>query len=309
MASMNASHMNRVQPQRMQQQSPYGQGPQELPLRRSGVSPLLVVAIAVLALILGAVLGMFFLRNLISLPQSTIPATITESQLDQRVGTYTYGGKVYTITARQAIEDSISLDSARNDDGTYASPTADMIVSYARNRILADQVSQAGITVSEEDLNDYLQSFAGTTDISAIASQYGMGEDQARQILSEAAGVKKLRDQVIGELPSAPQAPVAPSDGDTETANADYAAYIINLLGANWDSSTGTWANTSNNYYTVLQDATFSADSANYEAAQLAYYVAYQEYQVTASSVGSQWTQYVNQFMEDAAITVDTLIS
>ena len=74
MASMNASHMNRVQPQRMQQQSPYGQGPQELPLRRSGVSPLLVVAIAVLALILGAVLGMFFLRNLISLPQSTIPS-------------------------------------------------------------------------------------------------------------------------------------------------------------------------------------------------------------------------------------------
>ena len=277
--------------------------------RRKGVHPAIAIVIAVLALALGAVLGMFFLGHLIDRPQQTISANLTESQLDESVGTYTYEGKLYDITARQAIEDSVSLESVRQDDGTYTAPTADMIMSYARNRILADKVAASGITVSEDDLDAYLQELAGTTDLTQIANTYHMGVDQARTILTEAAGVKKLRDQVIGEVPTAPQAPQAPEDGNTETANGDYATYIIGLLGDNWDSSKGTWANTDNVFYTVLKDATFSADSANYEAAQLAYYVAYQQYQSTTSTVGAQWTDYVNQFMVDGAVTVNTLLS
>lgn len=277
--------------------------------RRRGVHPLVTILIAILALALGGVLGMFFLGDLIDRPQTPISSTITESQLDESVGSYTYQDQLYDITARQAIEDSVSLESVRNDDGTYDAPTADMVLSYARNRILASKVAEEGITVSEEELDDYLMQLAGTTDITQIANTYGMGTEQARTILTEAAGVKKLRDQVIGEVPTAPTAPQAPEDGDTETANADYATYIINLLGNNWDSSTGTWANTDNAFYTLLKDATFSADSANYEAATLAYYVAYQQYQSTTSSVSAAWTDYVNQFMVDGAVTVNTLLS
>lgn len=277
--------------------------------RRKGLHPLIAILIALLTLVLGAVLGMVFLGHLIERPQATISATLTESQLDETVGSYTYQGTLYDISARQAITDSVSLESVRNDDGTYKAPTADMIMSYARNRILADKVAEAGVTVSDDDLNAYLQQLAGTTDLNQIASTYGMGPDQARVILTEAAGVKKLRDQVIGTVPDAPQAPQAPENGDTETANADYATYIIGLLGDAWDSSKGTWATTDNVFYTVLKDATFSADSANYEAAQLAYYVAYQQYQASTSSVSAQWTDYVNQFMVDGAVTVNTLLS
>ncbi len=277
--------------------------------RRKGVHPLLVILIALLTLVLGALLGTVFLGNLIPRPQQPIASTITESQLDEPVGSYTYEGERFEITARQAIEDSVSLSSVRNDDGTYKAPTADMVMSYARNRILADKVAEAGIVVSDEELNDYLQQLSGTTDLATIANTYGMDVDQARTILTEAAGVKALRDQVIGEVPAAPQAPQAPENGDTETANADYATYIIALLGDAWDSAHGTWANQDNVFYAVLKDATFSADSANYEAAQLAYYVAYQQYQSTTTTVSSQWTDYVNQFMVNGAVTVNTLLS
>ena len=276
---------------------------------RTGVRPVLVVVIALLALIVGALVGALVFGGLVKRPQSPVSASLSASQLSTTVGSYTYKGVRYDITAQQAIEDSVSLDSVRNDDGTYAAPTADMIISYARNRILADIVADNGISVSDDDLNDYLQQLMGTTDISQVAQQYNMSESQARTILNEAAGVKKLRDEKVGNVPQAPTAPVAPSDGDTETANGDYYTYIVNLLGDNWDSDNKTWANTDNAYYDALKDATFSGDSANYEAAQLAYYVAYQQYQAQSSTVSAQWTDFVNSYLVDGAITVDTLLS
>ena len=276
---------------------------------RRGVSPVLVIVIAVLALVVGGLVGMFVLGDVVKRPQTPVSSSLTASQLTMSVGSYTYKGVRYDITAQEAIEDSVSLDSVRQDDGTYATPTADMIISYARNRILADIVSDNGVSVSDDDLNDYLQQLMGTTDISQIANQYGMSESQARTILTEAAAVKKLRDEKVGDVPTAPTAPTAPSDGDTETANSDYYTYIVNLLGDNWDSSNNTWANTDNAYYSVLKDATFSGDSANYEAAQLAYYVAYQQYQSQSSTVSAQWTDFVNSYLQDAAITVNTLLS
>jgi hypothetical protein len=270
-------------------------------------SVLLTVLIGLACLLVGAALGLFVLSRIVDLPQSTIPMTLTESQLDEKVGTYTYNGKVYTITARQAIEDSVSLESRKNDDGTYDAPSADMIISYARNCILTAEVAARGITVSDDDLNQYLIDFAGTTDISTIAEEYSMDEDQARRILIEAAGVRKLKESVVGVTPDAPEAPAEPEDGDTEVTNSEYAAYIIGLLGDNWDSENGTWANTDNPYYEALKDAAFSSTSANYEAAELAYSVASSQYSEQLSSSSEQWRDFVNTLMENGSITIDTL--
>lgn len=270
-------------------------------------SVLITVLIGLACLLVGAAVGLFLLSRIVDLPQSTISTTLTESQLDEKVGTYTYNGKVYTITARQAIEDSVSLESRKNDDGTYDAPSADMIISYARNCILTAEVAARGITVTDDDLNQYLIDFAGTTDISTIAEEYSMDEDQARRILIEAAGVRKLKESVVGVTPDAPEAPTEPEDGDTEVTNSEYAAYIIGLLGDNWDSENGTWANTDNPYYEALKDAAFSSTSANYEAAELAYSVASSQYSEQLSSSSEQWRDFVNTLMENGSITIDTL--
>lgn len=306
MAAVRAQSHFEQQP--YQQQAYQAPSPAPLPARR-GVRVVFVILIALLCLVLGAAAGALFLGDLLPRPQQTIPATLTADQLDDVVGSYTYKGERHDITAQQALTDSVSLDAVRQADGSYKAPTADQVVSYARNRILADIVSDEGVTVTDDDLNSYLQSLMGTTDIASIAKQYNMGEDQARTILTEAAAVKKLRDQKLGSLPAAPAPPVAPDDGNTETANHDYATYIIGLLGDNWDATNRTWANTDNAYYSALKDATFSADSANYEAAQMAYYVAYANYQSQSGAVSSQWTDYINGYMVDGAITVDTLLS
>lgn len=272
-----------------------------------GKTALIAIVSGLVCLLVGAALGLFLLPRVISLPQGTLPAAISEDQLDATVGTYTYDGSVYKVSARQAILDAVSLDSVSNGDGTYKAPTADMVLAYARNQILTQAAAQAGIAVTDDDLTSYLQEFAGSTDISAIAARFEMEPDQARRVLIEAAAIKMLRDKTVGVLPDQPDAPQEPADGDTEVANETYAQYIIGLLGGYWDSSTGTWADTNNAFYQTLKEATFSQTGANYEAAQLAYSVAADDYTATLSSSNDQWTTYVNDLMSKAAITISTL--
>ncbi len=271
--------------------------------------PLVIVAL-VLALVLGALLGTFVLSGLRGpQPQSSIPATIAADALDDRVGAFTYEGKVYLVSARQAIESTVSLSSRANDDGTYDAPTADMVMAYARNQILSSEVEKRGITVTEDELSDYMMQYAGTTDVAAVAQKLSMDEDQARSLMIQAAQVRKLRDTVVGasSSTSAPVAPAAPADGNTEVTNSYYAEYIIGLLGTNWDAAQGTWANTDNDYYAVLATAAFSPTSSNYEAAELAYAVAYKAWLAQTGNDGTVWTDFVNTLMDQAAITIDTL--
>ena len=114
--------------------------------RRRGAGPLAVTLIVLLTLVIGLIGGAaayyFLIDRYMPLPQQPVPATLTLEELDEVVvGTYTYQGKVYQINARQAILDSVSLSAMLNDDGTYDAPTADMVLSYARNHILAQAVA------------------------------------------------------------------------------------------------------------------------------------------------------------------------
>ena len=243
-------------------------------------------------------------------PAAPTAATLSEDELDTVVGSYTYQGVSHDITARQAIEDSTSLESVKNDDGTYTAPTADTIVSYARNQILAVLVDEAGVEVSDEELASYAERTTGVSDIATIATYYQMDEDQARRILTDAAAVFKLRDQVVGSIGDAPQAPAAPdSDADASAATEDYAAYITGLLGSHWDTESGAWADEDNVYYQSLQQYSFDGKTATYEAAQVAYYVAYNLYQQQASQQRVAWTQYVDTYLAQATISIATLRS
>lgn len=238
------------------------------------------------------------------------PATLTASQLDIVVGSYAYRGETHDITARAAIEDAASLAAVANGDGTYAAPTAEMIVTYARNRILATLVEEAGIEVTEDEMTAYAEQNIGVGDIATVAQYYGMEEEQARRIIEESAAVVKLRDQVVGTVGPAPQAPVAPgSQDEAEQATEAYAAYVLDLVGDAWDAEAGTWTDAGAAYRQALGEDGFDGVTATYATAQLAYYVAYTLYQQEVTAQRLAWTTYVNGYLQDATICIATLRS
>lgn len=236
--------------------------------------------------------------------------TLTAGELDTVVGSYTYAGEVHELTAREVIEDSTSLESALNEDGTYEMPTADAVLGYARNCILLSEAEGRGITVTDEDISAYAMEMLGTDDFAAIASTYGLSEDVAKRMLGDSAKLKALRDQIMADAgaPEAPAEPPAePEDGNHDATSKEYADHVISLLGDEWDAANNTWARTDGTYYATLQTYPISNEEASYEAAEQAYYIAYSAYSTAASSSSQQWTDFVNGLLGSASIEISTL--
>ncbi len=235
---------------------------------------------------------------------------LAEDELDTVVGIYTYQGETYEITAREAIEDSVSLSSVANDDGTYEAPTADMILSYARNQILLSLADEAGITVSEDELLAYADENLGTDDLELIGLYYDMDADQVHEIIWESAMAAKLRDEVVGTIDTAPLAPMAPSTSEeAETPSEEYADYIIELVGDAWDAEAQEWTDENNIYCLALASGDFDGETATYTDAQTAYYLAYTLYQQELSDQYDAWIAYMNTYLGEATITIGTLRS
>lgn len=262
------------------------------------------IVAAVVCLVLGGVVGHFCFNGTSSLGSQTLQ----EADLDTVVARYTYNGQTYEITAKDVITQSSSLDSAANDDGSYTVPAADNIIDLARNQIMQKVVDAQGITVSDDDMDAYAQQYLGSTDYATIASNYKMDEDSVKNLVRQSCALFKLRSQVVtAEIPSQPAAPSKPADGAEDTPTADYATYIINLAGDEWDSETGTWKDSSSTYASALADYQITNDSATYAAAQAAYYVAYQQYSTASQTASQQWTNYVNDQLSKASIEICTM--
>lgn len=271
------------------------------------------LGIAVVALAAGIGGGILIDSHLLggSMPASG-KTTLAENQLDNTVATMVYNGKSYNISARDAISATGSLDAAKKDDGSYKAPTADSVLSAARNDVLDQAVKEKGISVSEDEMKSYAKQNLGTDDISQIASQYGLDEESTKKVLMQSAAVSKLREQILGDATkdlTVPEAPAQPESGKEEEPSATYGKYIISLLGDEWDASKGTWAKTDGDYYAALGNETFSADSATYAQAQSAYYVAYQKYSQKYSDINTKWTDYVNGLLSNASISLSSLIA
>lgn len=274
--------------------------------KHTGVHVLLFILAVVLGAVVGCVIAMSVVSGRWNLP-TPLAATLTEDQLDStKVGSYRYDGATYDITAREAILGTESLSYARNADGSYDTPSADMVLSYARNAILRKLVSKAGITVTDAEVSAYAEQTMGTSDFTTIAALNNMDQDQAREAMTLAASVSKLRQSVEGTSVSTVEAPALPEDGNTEVGTQEYADYIIGLLGSHWDAANLTWADTDNAYYRALQNQVFAPGSASYEAARVAYSVALSE-SGSASGGSSSWVDYVNEYLDEASIIIATL--
>lgn len=225
-----------------------------------------------------------------------------ESELDATVATWKFKGASHKISAREAIESQYSLDSVKDEDGNYPAPSADAVLSYVRNRILLEEASKQGIELSDEDLSSSAEASLGTSDFSAIADQYGVSEDQAKQIVREQGTIQKLYQSVMDDAPAMPKAPAEPESGDENEAKAEYAAYIIDLAGKEWDAEAGTWVKLDGAYATALAGEEITPESATYAQAQKAYAVAYQQYMLESQGANAKWTSYVNELFGEADV-------
>ncbi len=265
--------------------------------------PMLIAAFVIVAVVC-AVAG-YFVGNGGFGGKGTGSSTLSESQLDSTVASYTYNGKKTDITARAAIESQYSLDTVKDSDGNYAAPSADTILSYVRNQILLDAAEDKGITVSDKEMKKYAEDSIGTSSYKTMAKQYGVSKAQAKQIVRQSATLQKLYKKVAGSSSATmPTAPTEPSDGNEDTASKEYADYIIKLAGDEWDSEKGTWKSSKGTYAKAFKDDEFTADSATYKQAMTAYYTAYQQYSSEASSSSSKWTAYANELYAKANISI-----
>ena len=268
------------------------------------------IAIALACLGVGILVGHFIVPSTLSSSALSGTTTVTEDHLDDVMGTYTYNGTTHNVTVEDVIEESSTLDDAKNDDGTYTLPAVDGVLSVARNQIVLDEADSRGDTATDDEAAAFAEEQLGTSDYSTIASDYSLDEDTAETMIKDAATMSKLRDEVVTtEVPDAPTAPTAPDDGSTDTASQDYATYIIDLAGDEWDSANNTWADSSSDYATALADYTVTNDSATYGAAEAAYYVAYEKYSEASSSASSEWYSFCNSLFENATITMNTLVT
>lgn len=263
---------------------------------------------AVVLFALGIVIGRFLLGGGGATGSLNGRTTLSEGELNTPIASYTYNGQTKEVTAREVIENTSGLDAAKQSDGTYAVPPADKIIGYVRNALVVAEAQSQGITVTDDEVSDYMQTNFKTTDVSQVASAYKLSEDVAKKLINDAVIMKKYRDKVLSiKLPDAPQAPTAPEDGNSETTSQEYAQYIIGLAGDEWDATNNTWASQDGDYYKQLSAYSISKDSASYAAAQTAYQVAMSKYSAVASKASQEWSQKINEILGKASIAVYSL--
>ncbi len=263
---------------------------------------------AVVLFALGIIIGRFLLGGGGATGSLNGRTTLSEGELNTPIASYTYNGQTKEVTAREVIENTSGLDAAKQSDGTYAVPAADKIIGYVRNALVVAEAQSQGISVSDQEVSDYMQTNFKTTDVSQVASAYKLSEDVAKKLINDAVIMKKYRDKVLTtKLPDAPQAPTAPEDGNSETTSQEYAQYIIGLAGSEWDENNNTWASQDGDYYKQLSAYSISKDSASYAAAQTAYQVAMSKYSAVASKASQEWSQKINEILGKASIAVYSL--
>ncbi|MBQ6395245.1 MAG: hypothetical protein IJH87_02735 [Atopobiaceae bacterium] len=263
---------------------------------------------SIISMVVGAVISRFLFAAGLGGNALSGRTTITEVELDQPVAVMTYKGVETEISARDVIISTSNLDNVRDSEGNYAIPSADEILSYARNEILNEAVKEAGITVTDEEVAEYAMQYLGTSDYDTIGATWGISAEEAERIIVESCGVYKLHESVVDPLSATmPEAPVYPEEGQEEAMTAEYAEYIITCAGDEWDSEAGAWKDPSSPYASVLPS--FNGSTASYSDAETAYFMAYQLYSQAYTTQASQWTTYVNGLMAQGSLDIYSLVS
>ena len=265
------------------------------------------VVIAVVALAIGVAAGHFLLggAGTISLNGRT---TLSAGELDSTVATYTVDGRTVSVTAREVLEESSGdAELTANEDGTYDVPSASDVLTYAQNQIILADADARGLTATDDEIDEFISSSLGT-DLSTLATSWGIDEDAARSVVADAVTMRKLQDEVATtELPEQPTAPSEPAEGAEDEPTAEYAQYVIGLLGDEWDADANDWARTDGTYYATLSGYEISNDAATYAAASAAYGVASSVYEEAYNQVSEELSAYTDALLSKATIQIGSL--
>lgn len=265
------------------------------------------VVIAVVALALGVAAGHFLLggAGTISLNGRT---TLSAGELDSTVATYTIDGRTARVTAREVLEESSGdAELTANEDGTYDVPSASDVLTYAQNQIILADADARGLTATDDEVDEFVSTNLGT-DLATLATSWGIDEDAARSVVADAVTMRKLQDEVATtELPEQPTAPSEPAEGAEDEPTAEYAQYVIGLLGDEWDADANDWARTDGTYYATLSGYEISNDAATYAAASAAYSVASSVYEEAYNQVSEELSAYTDALLSKATIQIGSL--
>lgn len=265
------------------------------------------VVIAVVALAIGVAAGHFLLGGVgtISLNGRT---TLSAGELDSTVATYTVDGRTVSVTAREVLEESSGdAELTANEDGTYDVPSASDVLTYAQNQIILADADARGLTATDDEVDEFVSTNLGT-DLATLATSWGIDEDAARSVVADAVTMRKLQDEVATtELPEQPTAPSEPAEGAEDEPTAEYAQYVIGLLGDEWNADANDWARTDGTYYATLSGYEISNDAATYAAASAAYSVASSVYEEAYNQVSEELSAYTDALLSKATIQIGSL--
>lgn len=272
---------------------------------------LLIVVALLIVLIVGMCLG-HYIQGLpfpgFGAQGASASQTLTEDSVKQAIATYELDGKRVDVLAKDVILQKRSLDNAKNDDGTYAKPSAEEIMGYIRSQVLKKDAADQGIDVSDDEVLEFAKNSLGTDDISLLAKNYGMDEDNVKDLLRTSAILNKLREQVITtKVPTLPTLPKPPAAGKEQEPSAEYAKYIIDLAGDEWDSSADTWKSKDSALAKGLSKFKISSKGATYDAVRIAYALASQKVDQVKRASDEEWRTYANKTFSRVTVTINTL--
>lgn len=257
-------------------------------------------AIAAGLVVIGAIAGgvitsVAFPKAATSLTGAT---TVSEGQLSDTVGSYTLGGQTHEISARDALIAGGGLTTDA-EDGSYEAPSAEDVLVVARQQAMVAKADERGITVSEDEISQYLSDTFGTDDAASVAEVYGYTEDEIRNLVIAAIKTQKLYVDVTGNEGGVGSAPDAPAD---ELSEADAAAYIIGVAGDDWNADEGAWVDAESEMAKAVGD--FDGKSATQEQAEAAYQIAYQAWDTRMNEVIDTWDAFCDEAYKDVAVTI-----
>lgn len=268
-----------------------------------------VIISSVVCLALGLALGYFVFGG--GFNSALAKTTLSESELNAVVATFNYNGK-HTVTAKDVLESTGSLDRSKDQDGNYMVPSAESIVGYVRNQVLIAAAKAEGIEVTDEDVANFLQNRLGVKEVKDLVSQTGMDEETLKKMVHDSALTEKLlskKTEGKNEVPGqAPEMPAQPEKGKENEATEAYAEYIKGLVGDAWDSENAKWSDENSDLAKAFTgENEFNGKTATYQQATMAYYTISSKYQQAQADASKLSTDYINELFSNTTIELKTL--
>lgn len=232
-------------------------------------------------------------------------ATVTSSQTNEVIGTYTYKGAAHGISVQDILD---YTGGSADENGNYDLPSAETVMNYARAQITREAAKKENITVTDDDLTNFVKNQYGYESLEDFATQLNINQDQVKTLLEDAVAQQMLHDKIVGKTLTAPTYPTAPEEGKTDEATADYAAYIQELAGDAWNKETGTWADADSDFAKATAEYDITNDSATFDAALAVYQVVYNSYSAEYQELEKTYTAYMDELYKDCTISIGTLV-